>query len=149
MQYDSIELVSNIILFESTYHKQAIFCYEKLVQCYCHCTFIDGIPRDYHVASHFLSFGKDLREKFVQERFAERSVSLHAPICFKFVTDQYTQIQSKKKSKTLPSDETENSRAVKFIQYATSRGKTIDYVLQFPILPRPIFLLEKDKLLLK
>ena len=49
----------------------------------------------------------------------------------------------------MPSDETENSRAVKFILYATSRGKTIDYVLQFPILPRPIFLLEKDKLLLK
>ena len=42
-----------------------------------------------------------------------------------------------------------NNRTVKFIQYATSRGKTIDYVLQFPILSRPIFLLEKDKLFLK
>ena len=63
--------------------------------------------------------------------------------------DQNTQIQSKKKAKPLPSDETENSKAVKFIQHATSRGKTIDYVLQFPILPRPIFLLEKDKLFLK
>ena len=63
--------------------------------------------------------------------------------------NQNAQSQSKKKSKPLPSEETENNRTVKFIQYATSRGKTIDYVLQFPILSRPIFLLEKDKLFLK
>ena len=77
------------------------------------------------------------------------AISIHASICFKFVTDQNAQSQSKKKCKPLPSDETENNRAVKLIQYTISRGKTIDYVLQFPILSRSIFLLEKDKLFTK
>lgn len=97
---------------------------------------------------NFHSFGNNLREKFVQERFTDRSVSLYAPISFKFVpTDP--NMGKKKRSKPLPSDESENSKAVKFIQYAQSRGKTIDYVLQFPICSRPVFLLEKDKLFLK
>ena len=34
---------------------------------------------------NFHSFGNNLREKFVQERFTDRSVSLYAPISFKFV----------------------------------------------------------------
>ena len=39
--------------------------------------------------------------------------------------------------------------AVNYINYALSRGKTIEYILQFPILSRPIFLLEKASLNLK
>ena len=44
------------------------------------------------------------------------------------------------------SDETENGRAARYIQYALSRGKTVEYLLQFPITTRPIFSLKKDEL---
>ena len=52
----------------------------------------------------------------------------------------------KKKKNSILTDEVENTREVNYINYALSRGKTIEYMLQFPILSRPILLLEKDSL---
>ena len=38
----------------------------------------------------------------------------------------------------------ENNRATKYIQYAESRWKGIDYILQFPITTSPFYLMDKD-----
>ena len=55
----------------------------------------------------------------------------------------------RKKVLTISTDETENNQAVNFIHYAISRDKSIEYILQYPITSRPIFLLEKDTVNLK
>ena len=69
---------------------------------------------------NFVSFGDELYKKFVQERFEEKSVSLYnATISSKYYTnDPYTESDKKKAPKPMiASDETENSRSIKYIQY--------------------------------
>lgn len=44
------------------------------------------------------------------------------------------------------SDEAENSSAVNYLHYATSRGRTLEVMLQYPLTSRPVFLLEENSL---
>ena len=62
---------------------------------------------------NFVSFGEELREQFVRERFEEKSVSLYATVSSKYCPNNpYTYDDKKKKAqKPVLSDEVENSRA--------------------------------------
>lgn len=98
---------------------------------------------------NFVSFGSELHKNFAEERLLQRSVGLHATITVKFIPENTYMAKKKKAQKPIASDETENGRAARYIQYALSRGKTVDHILQFPITTRPVFLLEKDELFQK
>ena len=100
-----------------------------------------------------ISFGEKLYDEFITHRLDEKSVDLHATISKKYYSiypDSLALVQGAKKKKvTVLTDEVENTRAVNYIKYAISRGKTIEYMLEYPILSRPVFLLEKNSINLK
>ena len=87
---------------------------------------------------------------FKTERLEEKSVSLHAKISHKYVSKNPEISKDVKKKKiVLTSDDTENAQAARYIQYAASRGIQLEYILSYPLLSRPVFLLEKHQLYLK
>ena len=55
----------------------------------------------------------------------------------------------KKKAVKFLTDDAENSSAVSYLHYAASRGKTLEYMLHYPISSRPTYLLEENSLNLK
>ena len=90
-------------------------------------------------------------QEFKTERLVEKSVSLHAKISHIYISDNPEISRAKKKIKKalVTSDDAENSQASRYIQFATSRGIELGYLLSDSILSRPVFLLEKNQLYLK
>lgn len=95
-------------------------------------------------------FGEDKYRAFKTERLEEKSVSLHSKISHKYVSKN-PDISKVVKTKrvVLTSDDAENAQAARYIQYAASRGVQLEYVLSYPLLSRPVFLLENNQLFLK
>ena len=93
---------------------------------------------------NLIPFGERLYNDFHSDRLQLKTVSLFATISAKYKTVKPSAPQERSlKSKYLSKD-VENNRATKYIQYAESRGKDIDYILQFPITTRPFYLMDKD-----
>ena len=98
-----------------------------------------------------IKFGEEQYSKYTSERLKDKSVSLHATISHTYISKnpEIVKAAKKKRTPTLTSDDTENAKASRYIQYATSRGIELEYLLSYPLLSRPVFLLEKNQLFLK
>lgn len=98
-----------------------------------------------------MKFGEEQYQQLKLDRLEENSVSLHAKISHTYISDnpEITRARKKVKKALVTSDDAENSQASRYIQYATSRGIELDYILSHPILSRPVFLLEANQLFLK
>lgn len=92
------------------------------------------------------SIGKERFETYVQERLIDKEKSLHATISSKSTAKKSGSIVAKRSKAELISDDAENISATNYVRYAISRGKTVEYLLTFPLTSRPIYLLEKNRL---
>ena len=96
-----------------------------------------------------IGFGNANYQQFIQERFVDKTSGFHATITTQYVSS-YAEIEAlvtaKEKKIKLMSDEAENSSAVNYLHYATSRGRTLEVMLQYPLTSRPVFLLEENSL---
>ena len=89
-------------------------------------------------------FGEKLYEDFVRDRLDLKTISLFATISSKYApVDPNNQRVQRKAVKEL-SREAENNKATRYLEYATSRGKTLQYMLEFPITSRPFYLMDKE-----
>ena len=94
-----------------------------------------------------LEFGKRNYSNFIQERLIDKSKGFHEKISFKYESSYAVKenaITEKQKKVKLTTDDQENSAAVSFLQYALSRGQSVEHLLKYPITSRPVYLMEKD-----
>ena len=95
-----------------------------------------------------IDFGNANYQQFVQERFVVKTSGFHATITTKYESS-YAEVEAlvtEKEKIKMMSDEADNSSAVNYLHYATSRGKTLEVMLQYPLTSRPVFLLEENSL---
>ena len=85
---------------------------------------------------NLIQFAKRLYNDFHWDRLQVKTVSLFATISAKYKTVKPSVPHERSKKFKYLSKDVENNRANKYIQYAESRGKVINYILQSPITTR-------------
>ena len=78
-----------------------------------------------------LPFGERLIQDFNRERLELKTTSIFATISSKYVFKDPHSQASKTPAVKEPSKDAENNKATRYLEYAISRGKTHDYMLQF------------------
>ena len=91
-----------------------------------------------------ITFGEQQYIKFVKDRLQEKNFSLFATISAKYTPMNDNSVIERKTPKLLPK-EAENDNAMKYINCALSRGKTIEYLLEFSITSRPFYLVDSKE----
>lgn len=92
-----------------------------------------------------LDFGEKLFEEFIYERLELKTVSIFSKISTKNVAKvKDVTSQLPKPVPKEPSKDVENNKATRYLEYAVSRGKTHEYMLQFPITSKPFFLMNRE-----
>ena len=93
---------------------------------------------------NLIPFGERLYNDFRRDRLQLKSVSLSATISAKYNTVKPSAPHERSLKSKYLSKYVENNRATKYINYAESREKDINYIRQFPITTRPFYLMDKD-----
>lgn len=80
-----------------------------------------------------IPFGDKLYADFVKYRLELKTISLFATISSKYNPVNHDNRRVQRTAKKEPSKEIENNKATRYIEYALSRGKTLEYMFEFPI----------------
>lgn len=86
-----------------------------------------------------MDFGQNVFQDFINERFELNTASIFGTISSEFVADDPI-VTLPKSPKKETSKDVENNKATRYLEYALFRGKSQEYMLQFPLTSRPFFL---------